>query len=92
MFQSLGGKVPCERMRTSPDKQLHRNQEGNLARHAEISDLTTSLNITKNLTISEKLNTRIKGKKCSQFSRLARALATLLANVLLTYCNQELSF
>ena len=51
MFQSLGGKVPCERMRTSPDKQLHKNQEDNLARHAEISDITKTLNINKALTI-----------------------------------------
>ena len=46
MFQSLGGKVPSERMRTSPDKQLHRTQRDNLARHVEngwlISDLTKS--------------------------------------------------
>ena len=31
MFQFVGGKVPYERMRTSPDKQLHRTQEDNLA-------------------------------------------------------------
>lgn len=78
MFQSLGGKVPCERMRTAPDKQLHRTQEDNLPRHAEngwfISDLTTSLNINKNLTISEKLKTRYKGKERSQFSPLATSL------------------
>jgi len=40
MFQSLGGKVPCERMRTAPDKQLHRTQEDNLARHAEMVGLS----------------------------------------------------
>ena len=31
MSQFVGGKVPYERMRTSPDKQLHRTQEDNLA-------------------------------------------------------------
>ena len=35
MFQLLGHKVPYERMRTSPDKQLHRSQEDNLAWGAE---------------------------------------------------------
>lgn len=43
MFPSLGDKAPCEGMRTSPYKRLHRTQVDNLERIAEKGQLINQL-------------------------------------------------
>ena len=57
MYQSPGDKVPCEHMRTSPYKRLHRTQVDNLERDAEkgelINDSKMSLNIAMKLIIEK---------------------------------------